>query len=268
MFKRFRDGIFRPSSVTSYYGDRWWITLIYSIILIALYVAIPIVNSAAYKYIPNETKTIVMNEAYGQMLDYKIEDGELKITGDKSAISFKVANLTVMIDPKQQILYNPNARPYVWFGKNVVKVRGLGTDLDLNYSKQELLNNLDFNQLSEKNYESWDLLFSAFEKEVNEKYQQLLPLTILLEILKAVGVLAALSLILAAFSKINLQANFGRLWQLTIYILAPLIFGKLFASLYGWTIAYYIGLLLTFSYSNRLNFALYHKGGSKDELQS
>lgn len=268
MFRRLRDGLFSPSSVAGYYGDKWWITLIFSIILLALYVAVPIFNATSYKYIPSETKSIVMNEAYGQELDYKIANGELKNTGSASSIAFKIADLTVMIDPKQQFLYDANTKPYVWFGKNLVRVKGLGTDIELSYSEHELLNNLDFNKLAEKDYATWDLLFASFEKEANEKFDELLLLTILLEISKAIGVIVILSLVLAAFSKINLKVNFGRLWQLTIYILTPLIIGKLFASLYDWIFAYYIGLLMTFSYSNRLNFTLYHQGGSNDELQS
>lgn len=90
MFRRLRDGLFSPSSVAGYYGDKWWITLIFSIILLALYVAVPIFNATSYKYIPSETKSIVMNEAYGQEPDYKIVNGELKNTGINLALLLKL----------------------------------------------------------------------------------------------------------------------------------------------------------------------------------
>ena len=80
-------------------------------------------------------------------------------------------------------------------------------------------------------------------------------ITIVSLVLISSGGLALLSLIVTIFGRFSKgnTLKFSKYWQMSIYLVTPMVFGELFATLYSMQVFYYIGLIMTLIYSMTFN---------------
>ena len=112
-----------------------------------------------------------------------------------------------------------------------------------------------------------DQLFDTFS-EVEKTYHSFYVLfSVITIILKSLGSLLLFLLFITLINRISAQNiySFGDHLKLMIYYVTPFAFGVVFATLFDIVLLEYIGLIITFVYSLRIN-QINYTGGNDNEL--
>ena len=117
------------------------------------------------------------------------------------------------------------------------------------------LNGIDFSKAKENDYKYWENIFTNLSSIINTYKNQTMWITIVSLVLISSGGLALLSLIVTIFGRFSKgnTLKFSKYWQMSIYLVTPMVFGELFATLYSMQVFYYIGLIMTLIYSMTFN---------------
>ncbi|CCY07170.1 uncharacterized protein BN756_00489 [Coprobacillus sp. CAG:698] len=267
IIKRLMDGLFSPGKIYYYKDDKKILTTIYFFILVLIY-AIPMTIGVVFS---SNLSTNFMEEVrtafqMSEVIPYKIENNKLTYISDgenieKSYYVISTTNYDIYFSSSKTLPDTVNRAS----GFSITKTRILFTidgvyeyrnypTLLVTYDKYNL-NGIDFSKAKENDYKYWENIFTNLSSIINTYKNQTMWITIVSLVLISSGGLALLSLIVTIFGRFSKGNNlkFSKYWQMSIYLVTPMVFGELFATLYSMQVFYYIGLIMTLIYSMTFN---------------
>ena len=267
IIKRLMDGLFSPGKIYYYKDDKKILTSIYFFILVLIY-AIPMTIGVVFS---SNLSTNFMEEVrtafqMSEVIPYKIENNKLTYISDgenieKSYYVISTTNYDIYFSSSKTLPDTVNRAS----GFSITKTRILFTidgvyeyrnypTLLVTYDKYNL-NGIDFSKAKENDYKYWENIFTNLSSIINTYKNQTMWITIVSLVLISSGGLALLSLIVTIFGRFSKgnTLKFSKYWQMSIYLVTPMVFGELFATLYSMQVFYYIGLIMTLIYSMTFN---------------
>ena len=221
-----------------------------------------------------EVKKNIRYDLFNQEeIPYEIENGKLTFVGTNEKTEYFVNiptyNITIIFTTQNEIIKNDEMmRNIVVFYYDKIALKSyLGEIEIIKYSELEGAEGLDFRLMRTSNRVFWEQFGDTLH--ALEKHYQKLIITaqISIIIIRSFGTLLLSALFLTLLGRIGFQNiySFGDHFKLTIYFITPFVFGVLFANLFDVVLFEYIGLIVTFVYSlkiNQINFT----GGNDNEL--
>ena len=267
IIKRLMDGLFSPGKIYYYKDDKKILTTIYFFILVLIY-AIPMTIGVVFS---STLSTNFMEEVrtafqMSEVIPYKIENNKLTYISDgenieKSYYVISTTNYDIYFSSSKTLPDTVNraagfriTKTRILFSiDGVYEYRNYPTLL-VTYDKYNL-NGIDFSKAKENDYKYWENIFTNLSSIINTYKNQTMWITIVSLVLISSGGLALLSLIVTIFGRFSKGNNlkFSKYWQMSIYLVTPMVFGELFATLYSMQVFYYIGLIMTLIYSMTFN---------------
>ena len=251
MYRRFQYGLLSPKLVTEFMRDRMYKPFI-QLILYALLMVIPVViNDLNHKGLSSTYRNAIVASFKNTEIDYKIEDFKLKKTKENVEVYessvLSVVNVRIGLDGKSSPkLYCVEFREEDF----VFKVSGVEM-MKYNYYDFEELQSLEFNRLSSENSSEWDKVFSVCDKVIKAFYKQNVVMDGIANFLRYYAALLFLSLCLALtyIFRFKNVINFKVMFKLGAYYTAPFVLGMVLSNLFGLSIFYIIGLVLSVVYA-------------------
>lgn len=267
IIKRLMDGLFSPGKIYYYKDDKKILTTIYFFILVLIY-AIPMTIGVV---LSSNLSTNFMEEVrtafqMSEVIPYKIENNKLTYISDgenieKSYYVISTTNYDIYFSSSKTLPDTVNRTTSFSITKTrilftidgVYEYRNYPTLL-VTYDKYNL-NGIDFSKAKENDYKYWENIFTNLSSIINTYKNQTMWITIVSLVLISSGGLALLSLIVTIFGRFSKgnTLKFSKYWQMSIYLVTPMVFGELFATLYSMQVFYYIGLIMTLIYSMTFN---------------
>ncbi|MCI6013952.1 MAG: DUF1189 domain-containing protein [Coprobacillus sp.] len=267
IIKRLMDGLFSPGKIYYYKDDKKILTTIYFFILVLIY-AIPMTIGVVFS---SNLSTNFMEEVrtafqMSEVIPYKIENNKLTYISDgenieKSYYVISTTNYDIYFSSSKTLPDTVNRTTSFSITKTrilftidgVYEYRNYPTLL-VTYDKYNL-NGIDFSKAKENDYKYWENIFTNLSSIINTYKNQTMWITIVSLVLISSGGLALLSLIVTIFGRFSKgnTLKFSKYWQMSIYLVTPMVFGELFATLYSMQVFYYIGLIMTLIYSMTFN---------------
>lgn len=267
IIKRLMDGLFSPGKIYYYKDDKKILTTIYFFILVLIY-AIPMTIGVVFS---SNLSTNFMEEVrtafqMSEVIPYKIENNKLTYISDdenieKSYYVISTTNYDIYFSSSKTLpdtvnrttSFNITKTRILFSIDGVYEYRNYPTLL-VTYDKYNL-NGIDFSKAKENDYKYWENIFTNLSSIINTYKNQTMWITIVSLILISSGGLALLSLIVTIFGRFSKgnTLKFSKYWQMSIYLVTPMVFGELFATLYSMQVFYYIGLIMTLIYSMTFN---------------
>ena len=268
---RLSDSLFHPSEVLKYRVDKKIVTFFYFVFL-GILLMIPnlilfLGNSQVFDY---ETKTNIRFDAYNQNnIPYKIENNKLVFTGTNEQteyfINLDTYEATLVFTTQESIVTSEDMyRTIIVFDTYSIYLRTSIGKIEIGkYSDYNEIEGIDFNKITTNDKGFWNQV-SLFLAQVEDNYHSIIiSSTILIIILRSFGTLVLFTLfitILNRISALNIY-SFGDHFKLMVYYVTPFVIGIVLARLFQITIIEYIGLIVTFIYSLRIN-QINFKGGN------
>ena len=268
---RISDSLFSPSEVLKYRVDKKIVTFFYFVFL-GILLMIPnlilfLGNSQVFDY---ETKTNIRFDAYNQNnIPYKIENNKLVFTGTNEQteyfINLDTYEATLVFTTQESIVTSEDMyRTIIVFDTYSIYLRTSIGKIEIGkYSDYNEIEGIDFNKITTNDKGFWNQV-SIFLAQVEDNYHSIIiSSTILIIILRSFGTLVLFTLfitILNRISALNIY-SFGDHFKLMVYYVTPFVIGIVLSRLFQVTIIEYIGLIVTFIYSLRIN-QINFKGGN------
>ena len=275
LLKRLGDSLFNPSEVLQYRVDKKIVTFCY-FMLLCLLLMIPnfikfFTDTTFFTY---EVKTNIRYDFFNQNeIPYEIENGKLKFTGENEktqyALDLETYNLTIVFTSQDKIIETDDMhQTIIVCGRDKVSIKASFSSFDIfSYSDYPVMEGIDFKKITTSDRVFWDQLFDTFS-EVEKTYHSFYVLfSVITIILKSLGSLLLFLLFITLINRISAQNiySFGDHLKLMIYYVTPFAFGVVFATLFDIVLLEYIGLIITFVYSLRIN-QINYTGGNDNEL--
>lgn len=275
LLKRLGDCLFNPKEILQYKIDKTIVTLLY---FLFLSVILMIPNFIAYftnmEVFDYELRTNIRYDLFNQNeIPYEVENGQLKFTGTNEKTEYYVNsdtyNVTIVFTTQKEIITNDEMnRTIIIFNSDGISLKRYTGNLEIiKYSELESIEGIDFKKMTTNDRVFWDQMTDVL-KELEKSYQSLIvTLQVLIIIIRSIGTLLLSCLFLTLIGRISAQNiySFGIHLKLTIYYMTPFVFGVVLANLFGITLLEYIGLIVTFIYSLRIN-QINFTGGNDNEL--
>lgn len=261
MFKRFRSGLFFPSEIINYRFEKKIITILYLLILVILSALPSFIILFGDDTLSYADKKVIRDAFRNEDVPYKIANYQLLYTGTTAEELFVVEltdTLNVILTSEAE--FNEEISPFsvdafiILTKEKVIYQRSL-TKIELfNYSDYSNLENFDFSGAISDDYDFWFDVFPIVNQQL-ERFSLLLNLVNLAGLfLVSLFSLLILGLIITFFQKLFIPyLNFGSVFQLMIYVLTPYVIGQLLASLFGFALLSFVGIIMTVIYASKLS---------------
>lgn len=261
MFKRFRSGLFFPSEIINYRFEKKITTILYLIILVLLSTIPSFIILFGDNSLNYADKRIIRDTFRDQELPYKIENYKLKYIGDEEEelLTFEITDtlnvvLTSKSEPEFEISPFSVDTYIILTQDNVYYARSLNTSVLFSYTEYPVLENFDFSGATNDEYDFWASVFRIINNQLDEYSLMINLINIGGLILVSLFSLLILGLIITSFQKLfNPYNSFGEIFQMMIYALTPYVIGQLLASLFGFLLFSFAGMLMTIIYASKLS---------------
>ena len=273
--KRIGDSLFCPQEVLSYRIDKKIITFLYFIFLSVL-LMIPnfITFFSDTTFFTYEVKKNIRYDTFNQEeVPYEIENGKLVFTGtnEKSeyVVNLSTYEVTLIFTTQESVVQDDNmyTNIIIFMENNVIFKNRLNKIEIGKYNDYDSINGLDLKLLTTNDRLFWEQTFDVLD-EVEAQYHSLYLLVMIIGlIIRSVGTLFLFLIFITFINRISAQNiySFGDHLKLMIYYSTPFVFGVIFATLFDFVLIEYIGLIVTFVYSLRINH-IEITGGNDNEL--
>lgn len=259
LLKRLYAGLFAPSKIYTYINDKRILTFFYLLMLVLIY-AIPLTINSLYGENFNSELINDIRVAFktGEMIPYEINDNKLIFNGesekdyyfiDSSSYEIYFSTSDTIPTVQDDFYFDISLGRILFWNDGIYEYSSTPT-LILSYDMLNL-DGTDFRNAKNNDYDFWENIFTKLSTILDEYRNQTKWYTIgvlLLSSLLGLGLLSIIITIFGRFSRGN-NIKFSKYWQMSIYLVTPMIFGELFATLYGLQLFYYIGLIMTIIYS-------------------
>ena len=268
---RLSDSLFHPSEVLKYRVDKKIVTFFYFVFLGILLMIPNLVlflgNSQIFDY---ETRTNIRYDTYNQQnIPYKIENNKLVFTGTNEQteyfINLDTYEVTLIFTTQDSIVTSEEMyRTIIVFDTYSFYVRTTIGKIEIGkYSDYDEIEEIDFNKLNTNDQAFWNQA-SLVLKQVEDSYHNVIVSSmILIILLRSFGTLLLFTLFITLLNRISALNiySFGDHFKLMVYYVTPFVIAIVLARLFQITIIEYIGLIVTFIYSLRIN-QINFKGGN------
>ena len=275
LIKRLGDSLFSPKDVLQYRVDKKIVTFLYFLLLsILLMVPNFISFFSDTSFFTYEVKTNIRYDVFNQEeVPYEIVNGKLTFTGtnEKSqyVINLSTYEVTLIFTTQDSIVQDDKMYSnIIVFSKEKVELKNRLNKMELGrYSDYASSEGLDLKYLTTSDRLFWEQTFdllNEFEKGYHSLYVTAIVLFI---IFRSIGTLFLFILFITFINRISAENiySFGDHLKLMIYYSTPFVFGVIFATLFDFVLIEYIGLIITFIYSLRINH-IEITGGKDNEL--
>ena len=275
LIKRLGDSLFSPKDVLQYRVDKKIVTFLYFLLLSVLLMVPNFISFFSdTSFFTYEVKTNIRYDVFNQEeVPYEIVDGKLTFTGtsEKSqyVINVSTYEVTLIFTTQDSIVQDDNMyRNIIVFSKDKVELKNRFNKMELGrYSDYASSEGLDLKYLTTSDRLFWEQAFDLFS-EFEEGYHSLYVTAITFFIIfRSIGTLFLFILFITFINRISAENiySFGDHLKLMIYYSTPFVFGVIFATLFDLVLIEYIGLIITFIYSLRINH-IEITGGKDNEL--
>lgn len=268
---RLSDSLFHPSEVLKYRVDKKIVTFFYFVFLGVLLMIPNLIiflgNTQVFDY---ETKTNIRFDAYNQnTIPYKIENNKLVFTGANEQteyfINLDTYEVTLVFTTQDNIVTSDDMyRTIIVFDTSSIYLKSTIGKIEIgNYSDYDEIEGIDFNKLNTGDKAFWNQASLVLSQVENKYHSVIVSSMILIIVLRSFGTLFLFTLfitILNRISALNIY-SFGDHFKLMVYYVTPFVVAIVLSRLFQITIIEYIGLIVTFIYSLRIN-QINFKGGN------
>lgn len=272
-FRRLKDGLVSPMGLVEGVQDKKLFTFFFFIVLVILFALPSLIILGATDLYGYEERVELRKEFISSNKDipYYILDGKLyHDTGDNESVyKMVIHNDTVIF-----ITTNDEFVPDFMETPMSIVIRSDGVYYYtamavkvLSYADYpELNNNLDLSDARVKSSEFWNIVNGVIEKIVNQYQGTVKTVLIVYSFISAAITLGIITLAMTVFQRfyVSNAIKFTKLWQVIIYATVPFVIGNMLSELYNFSVFYYIGLILTISYSMRLSRHILMRGGNNE----
>lgn len=273
IFRRISDGIFNPVNINSYLNDKKIFTTIFYFILIIIMILPQSVQILASKPLSYNDEVLIRETFYhnGEPIPFTIRSELLFNDNHDNEYEYVKAindNLVVVFRADSEYKQYIGSETVIEFGRHGVFVHKYGGRMLLfSYNEKKELNNLSFSKAYDDDKEFWDTIFKVAEEEVLFKETLIKTIDIAVLFVGETLSILILTLLLALFNRpLNRKdLKFNKMWQMTVYLISPFAFAKVITELFGVTLIYYIGLIITIVNIIKFSQCIVIRGG-KDEL--
>lgn len=275
LLRRLGDSLFSPKEVLQYRIDKKIITFIY-FLLLGLLLIIP--NFISFfsdtSFFTYEVRKNIRYDVFNQEeVPYEIENYRLVFTGtsEKSqyVVNLSTYEITLVFTTQDSIVTEDSMYSnIIIFGKDDIELKNRFNSFKIaSYNEYDVLNGLDFKKLNTSDRLFWEQTFD-FLSQLEVKYHSLyVTIGVLFIIFRSLGTLFIFILFITLINRISAQNiySFSDHLKLMIYYSTPFVFGVIFATLFDFVLIEYVGLIITFIYSLRINH-IEITGGNDNEL--
>lgn len=249
-FKRLSDGMFAPKEVFKYHNDKWYTTLLFFLFLAIVSLLPSTVNMLMTNGLDYQDKREIKTIFHGENIHFQIDNNVLVNNDNENKDYSKKFNdsITIIFTTNNYDTSLLNANMSIIFAQDgVYLAQSLISQKLFSYQDYPILNNLDFNNLDNSN---WDKIFTVIDSEFTKIKPLLTTTSLMIFLFSTVTDLIIISLILSVFQALTLSRfiRFTKFWKLTIYLLTPYVFGNIFMIMFGFGLLHYIGLLASAIY--------------------
>lgn len=275
LIKRLGDSLFSPKEVLQYRVDKKIITFCY-FLLLAVLLMIPnfIKFFSDTTFFTYEVKTNIRYDAFNQEeIPYEIENGKLKFTGESEKsqyfINLDTYEVTVVFTTQGTVIENDDMyRTLIICGRDGIILKNRVSSVNVcRYSDYDVMEGLDFKYATTSDRVFWEQMFDALTQIEKNYHSFYVTAEVLFIIIKSIGTLFLFILFITFINRISAQNiySFSDHLKLMIYYSTAFVFGVIFATLFSIVLIEYIGLIITFIYSLRIN-QIDFTGGNDNEL--
>lgn len=252
MYSRLRDGLLAPKAIVDYIKDKWFRPVLQLLLYSILLLVPTIISYATYDGLNYDDKQTIRAAFNGEDIPFKIVNGVLVKTGDKSTYS-NVISSTIKVTISTDEVSADNAYYTIVFSNEDVYVQLAYIKIPVcNYNDYDDLKNFDLSSLGNLyNLDDWDIIFNIAGVEVKEYLNYVAPINCFVMLFENAFILLMLALIIS-FSFIMRFRNilkYSAMLKMSIYYTAPFVICYLISALFGIGILYYIGIILCIVYS-------------------
>lgn len=258
MYKRIRDGLLDPKKIINFFDDKFFDVFIF-ILFFAILLTAPTLFKLINFEISFDTKSEIVDLFRGKDINYEIKNGELISLSDGEAFVLETNGLVFIVGEKD----NDNTyKTVLKFEKEslMIEVGGFKTKV-LDYLDYDEIANINLDSLTKGKNESWEKVFKLVNNYVEERPLIFIVLPVIMQLLSNIlsMILVALIVSLGALLRLRGVVKFGTILKLNIYCLEPFIIGALIDSLFGFSLLYIIGVVVTFIYSYITQIEIFKK---------
>lgn len=267
-FKRFANGLFAPSQIGQYRQDKWYTTLFFFLILLIVSLIPVTIDAMQFDLIDWGTQRDIKRSFQNVgPIPFEIQNGKLIHSEQEESYVFthRMQDGTLIIfnqdgsfelDPLNSSIALIFVEEGIYLQRNVVT-----TEL-LKFEEYEAtLQGLDFQDAySPNNLHFWDIVFDVMSQKAAEVKPMLTGLFVLIQASQNIFYFLLYSFIITIFQSPMLagKVKFLKIWQMSIYILTPYVFGSLLGILFNASIIGFIGLIMTVLYGSRMAKSLWN----------
>lgn len=255
MFKRLTNSLLAPKEVAKYYGDSFWKTFLFFIIMLLLLMIVTFANLFTNSALTENMKKEIKKSFLNENIAFVIKDGKLINTNNDADYVYtnKVyETLYIVFTQNIEKSETPLNGSSIVFSEDGVYLK-MGVALKVvEYNEYEYLKNIDFTDkelLADINF--WDNIYSVTESVLKEFKPMTLVINMVYYFIYWTGTMLMFVLIISFFSKMRTSnlLSFGSIFKLSIYNLAPFIICLIFSTLFNLGFLIYIGYIITSIYN-------------------
>jgi hypothetical protein len=261
VLKRFRSGLFYPSEIINYRFEKKIITILYLLVLVILSALPSFIIMFGDDALSYADKKVIREAFRNEDVPYKIENYELIYTGNIGEDLFVLEfaddlNVIMTTESEIDLEISPfSVDTFIILTKDKVIYQRTLTNIELfSYSDYSTLQNLSFSGAVSDDYDFWSVVFPIINQQLERfsLFSGFVNVAVLF--LVSLVSLVVLGLIITFFQKLFIPyLNFGSIFQLMIYALTPYVIGQLLASLFGFSLLSFVGILMTVIYASKLS---------------
>ena len=262
-FNRLGDSLFSPSQVLQYRVDKKIVTFFYFMFLCVLLMIPSFIslcgNNRLFTY---ETKTNIRMDCFNKdEIPYIIENGKLTFAGtnEKNAyfINLDSFELTLLFTTQEKVVVSEEMyRTIVLFDQTSIFIKTTVGRIEIaKYIDYDDMEGLDLKNLTQNNSVFWDQVTKCLTQVENNYRGVIISSMIAMIVIRSVGTLLLFILFITIINRISALNiySFGNHFKLMVYYVTPFVVGTVFAKLFQIVLIEYIGLIVTFIYSLKIN---------------
>ena len=262
-FNRLGNSLFCPSQVLQYRVDKKIVTFFYFMFLCVLLMIPSFIslcgNNRLFTY---ETKTNIRMDCFNKdEIPYIIENGKLTFAGtnEKNAyfINLDTFELTLLFTTQEKVVVSEEMyRTIVLFDQTSIFIKTTVGRIEIaKYIDYDDMEGLDLRNLTQNNSVFWDQVAKCLTQVENNYRGVIISSMIAMIVIRSVGTLLLFILFITIINRISALNiySFGNHFKLMVYYVTPFVMGTVFAKLFQIVLIEYIGLIVTFIYSLKIN---------------
>lgn len=254
--RRFSNSLFAPKDIIPYAKDKWYVTLLFFILLTFISTLPFLVSTITNNEISYEAKRELRVTFSDEKIPFSISNGKLIRNDNSEEIYSKIvlSNLKVIFTSNNEVDKDLVSNNFIIAFKSdgVYLIQSVVEQRLFRYDEYDSeLNGINFMDATYSNINFWNRIFSVANKEYSKIRAELISFQVIYIFLSNALSFVLASLAFALFQSVRTSPfiKFSRLWKLCIYLLTPYVIGNLLAILFNISLLYYAGFFVSAFYA-------------------